>query len=166
MKRDEGIEELFKAEFERLVAALAAATGDPEMAADAVQAAFVQAHFHWRRVSQYAAPAAWVRRVAVNRLRNERRGQRRRLSAIGRLSRERASGDGDPGERLALPGLAPAIAALPERQRLALALYYLGGLSVHEVAEAMGVAPGTVKSHLHRARSELARRLEVDRDES
>ena len=51
--------------------------------------------------------------------------------------------------------------ALPDRQREAIALRYLLDLEQHEVAEAMGVRPGTVASTLHAARAQLASRLVI-----
>jgi DNA-directed RNA polymerase specialized sigma24 family protein len=80
-----GVEELFEREFAPLVRALGVAFADPEAAADAVQEAFIEADRRWRRIGRYDDPAAWVRRVALNRLRNGRRDRRRRgeiLAAI------------------------------------------------------------------------------------
>ena len=57
--------------------------------------------------------------------------------------------------------LVDALGALPERQRLVVCLHYLADLSVDDVAAALEVAPGTVKSQLHDARSNLLRSLEV-----
>ena len=53
-----------------------------------------------------------------------------------------------------------ALRALPDRQRVAVALHYLADLSVADVAAAMGISEGAVKTHLHRARSQLAVSLE------
>ena len=50
---------------------------------------------------------------------------------------------------------------LPRQQRTAVALYYVDGLSVSEVADAMQLAEGSVKSHLHDARRKL--RAVIDR---
>lgn len=51
--------------------------------------------------------------------------------------------------------LLSAVGDLPEQQRLTIGLYYLGDLTVADVATALGVSPGTVKSNLHDARSRL-----------
>lgn len=134
-----------------------ALTADREDAADAVQDAFLAAHRHWRRISVYDDPAGWVRRVAVNRLSNRRRGLGRRDAAMRRLSSQPLLPDPTPADL----DLADAVKALPRGQRLAVGLHYLADLSVDDVAAAMGVAPGTVKSQLHDARLALARHLEV-----
>jgi RNA polymerase sigma factor (sigma-70 family) len=55
-----------------------------------------------------------------------------------------------------------AVASLPLRQRQAIALRYLLGMTQADVAEAMGVAPGTAAATLHAARRNLAGRLRLD----
>jgi RNA polymerase sigma-70 factor (ECF subfamily) len=55
-----------------------------------------------------------------------------------------------------------AIDALPDQMRLAVCLHYLADLSVEDVASALGVAPGTVKSNLHDARKRLRIQMEED----
>ena len=56
-----------------------------------------------------------------------------------------------------------AIDALPERMRLVVSLHYLAGLSVGEVADALDIAPGTVKSTLYDGRHKLRIELSEDR---
>ncbi len=147
-------EDLFRQEFPRLVRALAVAF-DREAAADAVQDAFVAADRHWRRVAQYDDPAGWVRRVALNRLRNERRNQRRRTEILDSVQPR-------PPDDLTtdLLDLALALHALPMQQRTCVCLHYLGGYTVNDVADALGITSGTVKTHLHHARHNLQQRLE------
>jgi RNA polymerase sigma-70 factor (ECF subfamily) len=144
---------LFRAEYPRLVRALTLASGDAELAADAVQDAFLQAHRHWRRVRAYRDPAAWLRRVAVNRLANGRRGVRRLQGFLARAPRADAVA---PTDVAALVDLRAAVAGLSRQQRMVVALHYLLDLPVAEVATTMDVAPGTVRSHLHAARQSLA----------
>jgi Sigma-70 region 2 len=55
---------------------------DPESAADAVQEAFLAAARRWSRVSAYDEPATWIRRVAINRLLNGKRNDRRRAEIL------------------------------------------------------------------------------------
>lgn len=148
------LEDLFDQEYERLVRALAVAFG-PESAADAVQEAFIQADLKWRRIARYGDPAGWVRRVAINRLNNGRRDDRRRRQILGSLPILIPPTLTD--EQL---DLRQAVDALPERQRSTVCLYYLADLTVDEVAAALQIAPGTVKSTLHHARHRLRRQLE------
>src|SRR5437660_640752 len=81
MQAASGLSEVFRTEFGRLVSALAVAYG-AEAAGDAVQEAFIAADRRWGRVGDYGDPAAWVRRVALNRLRNEWRNARRRAEIL------------------------------------------------------------------------------------
>ena len=146
---------VFRAHYDRLVRALTIVSGDRETAADAVQEAFVRAHVRWRRVRHYEDPVGWVRRVAINRLHDDRRRAGRKQRAVDRLAAlgraHAAPADADVG-RDALDEL---LATLPRQQRLATALFYVEELSVAEVAAALGLAEGTVKSHLHDARRRL-----------
>lgn len=159
MRRIDELEAVFAEVYAPTVRALTLAFGDPEAAADAVQDAFVQAHRHWRRIHRYDRPDRWIRRVAVNRMLNERRRRGRADALTQRLAALPARGDewaDGPEERMVL---VEAIAGLPPGQRLALALHHLADLPVAAVADALGVSEGTVKSQLHDARRALADRL-------
>jgi RNA polymerase sigma-70 factor (ECF subfamily) len=141
--------EVFRVEFGRLVGALAVAFG-AEAAADAVQEAFIAADRRWSRVGKYEDPAAWVRHVALNRLRNERRNARRRVEILTAVRPAKITDLTDE-----LIDLRAALLALPRQQRSSVCLHYLGGYTIDEVAAAMSIAPGTVKSHLSDARARL-----------
>ena len=144
------VDELFERHYEAIVRALAVAFDDPEGAADAVQEAFIEADRRWRKIGQYDDPAVWVRRVAINRLRNGRRNRRRRAEIVAAIRPL-------PPEDLtdALLDLRRAIDALPEKMRLAVCLHHVAGVPVEDVAATLEVAPGTVKSNLHDARLRL-----------
>jgi RNA polymerase sigma-70 factor, ECF subfamily len=138
------------------------AAGYPD-ASDAVQEAFVQAVVHWRKVSRYDDPLAWIRRVAINRGHNRRRSRARQDALTRRIV---ATTPPPPGPQAGPDDeLAALVAALPPQQRLALSLFYFAELSVAEVADAMELSAGAVKYHLHAARTSLARSLEI-RDDS
>jgi RNA polymerase sigma-70 factor (ECF subfamily) len=145
------IEQVFRAHYERLVRSLTLACGDAEHAADAVQEAFVRAHVRWRKLRHYDDPVGWVRRVAVNLLRDQHRRSKRKDRAIARLAATPAQPTGAPEH----DRLGDLLEELPRQQRTAVALYYVEGLTVAEVAEAMGLAEGSVKSHLHDGRRRL-----------
>ena len=157
-------ESLFRAHYRSLVQSLAVISGgDKEAAADAVGDAFLELEENWDKVVTYENPSAWVRRVALNRLSNQRRSLARRARALLRLQ----SQEGETPERaratdLALKG---ELGRLPLKQRAAIVLFYFADLSVAEVAEAMGVTEGSVNQHLHRAREALRMRLEVNHDQ-
>ena len=146
------LETMFRAHYGRLVRALTLVAGSQEAASDAVQEAFVKAHLHWRRVQRYDDPVGWIRRVAINKLRDESRRQGRKERAVERLQGE-VRDDGvqwsDGADAAAL------LAELPRQQRLAIALFYVEGLSVAEVAETLGLSDGAVRFHLHQGRARL-----------
>jgi RNA polymerase sigma-70 factor (ECF subfamily) len=146
------LETLFRAHYGRLVRALTLVSGSQEAAADAVQEAFVKAHLHWRRVQRYDDPVGWIRRVAINKLRDENRRQGRKDRAVERLQGELRS-DGVEWSDGADAGA--LLAALPKQQRLAMALFYVEGLSVAEVASTLDISEGAVRFHLHQGRTRL-----------
>jgi RNA polymerase sigma-70 factor (ECF subfamily) len=148
---------LFEAHSAALVRSLSVA-GLPD-ARDAVQEAFVQAFVHWRRVSRYDDPLGWIRRVAINRALNRRRGRRRQAALAQRL-RELPSVTSELVPARDDDVLA-AVEGLPPQQRLAVTLFYFSDLPVDEVARAMGISAGAVKYHLHAARASVGRALEV-----
>lgn len=149
------VSELFDAEYARLVRSLGVAF-DPGDAADAVQEAFIQADRRWDEVSQLDDPAGWVRRVALHRLLNGRRNRHRRREILATI---RLTSDADLTADLI--DLRRAVAALPDRMRAAVCLHYLADLPVDEVAAALEVSAGTVKSNLHDARIRLRSLMEV-----
>jgi RNA polymerase sigma-70 factor, ECF subfamily len=154
-------EALFSAQNESLVRALTFVCGDRTVAEDSVQEAFARLLIAWDRVSAYDDPATWVRRVAINLAQDHRRFLLRRARLLAMLGRRPKvltySIQGDPQ-------LWNAVRDLPQRQRTALALYYLGDLKVAEVAASMKVSEGTVKGHLDRARQTLREKLETNHE--
>ena len=150
---------LFRAHQPRLVEALALVAGDRELAADAVQEAFVKAHLKWRRIGSYDDPIGWVRRVAINRLRDEHRRSRRKRRAIDRLASQSNGTPALPDRDLMSQDLVAQLADLPKRQRLCVVLRYVEDLSTAEIARTLDVSEGTVKSNLSDARARLRSRL-------
>lgn len=133
-------------------------TGDWFVAEDVASEAFARAFARWSMVSGLEYREAWVMRVASNLAIDSIRRHRRRdrgFDSSGEVT--------DPAEVAMLRvGLAAALAALPKSQREAVVLRYLVDLPEAEVAAVLGIAPGTVKSHLHRARSAMGRRLDLE----
>ena len=142
-------DDFYLVEYPRLLRVLTAADSS---AADALQEAFTKAAAAWPQVSAYEHPAAWVRQVAVRRMLNERRSTQRRDAALERLA---AVAPADSVDREELLDLAMAIDTLPTRQRIAVTLFYLGGLTSAETAAAMDISAGAVRFHLHEARNRV-----------
>ena len=153
-------EDWYRRQHPKLTSAVLAMCGDLEMSADVADEAFSRALARWPRVSEMASPEGWVYRTAVNQL---RRTMRRSLLERRLIQRATPSADA------AIPAwdldLVSAIAALPERQRLAVALHYIADLDIEVTAEVMGVQPGTVLATVHAARANLRKSLRVTEEE-
>ncbi|MFI6758723.1 SigE family RNA polymerase sigma factor [Micromonospora sp. NPDC050417] len=149
----------YHAHFRSLTVHLCAYTGDLGQAQELVQEAFCRAFARWDKVVRYDDPVAWVRRVAWN-LATSR--WRRLRTAQNYLRRQRE--EVVPGPNPDRVALTAALAQLPPKHRRAVVLHHLGDMSIAEIARQEGVAEGTVKSWLHRARAALAAEL-TDRKE-
>jgi RNA polymerase sigma-70 factor (ECF subfamily) len=151
----------FLARYDNLTRSLAAAFGDRELAAEAVQEAFVRAYTRWRRVRRLDNPTAWVRRVAVNLLRDQHRRRGRRDRAVERLVAMTPTYAVDIDHMAEVGGVLMHLRLLPPQQRLAIALFYLEDASIAEVAHAMSISEGAVKYHLNQGRTALRRALSM-----
>ena len=135
-------------------------TGDRTIAEDIVQEALLSTHRSWTEVEQ---PLAYARRAVTNLC----------ASRVRRLGRERRALTRWFGQRSAVyTELEPAdaefwraVGALPVRQREVIALHYVEDLSVVDIAAALEISPGTVKSTLHEARRSLAATLRLTNGE-
>jgi RNA polymerase sigma-70 factor, ECF subfamily len=150
--------EIYQASYRRLVAQAYGVAGDRVEAEDAVQEAFARAVAAGQRFHRVDNPEAWLRTVAMNVLRR----RWRRAHLFRALSPRLATPSDVPGLSEDHVALMEALRALPFDQRQTVALFYLADLSVQEVADALGVAEGTVKSRLGRARTALAGLLQTE----
>lgn len=138
------------------------ATLAEELVAETFARAFRARHRFDRR-GESALP--WLYGIAANLLRMHRRAEERRLRAYARAAERglEPSRSADSDRRLdavALrPALAEALASLPVGQREVLLLHAWAELSHEEIAIALDISAGTVRSRLHRARTEVAERL-------
>lgn len=151
------VEALFRQSYSSIVQALALAGGDLAAAEDATQEAFAQAWVRWDRISRYDNPGAWVRRVAINKLRNAHRSRLRGEGVMQRMKSEISSAAAPSEPESDLIG---GLARLPYKQRLCAVLFYVDGLNTAEVAQAIGISQGSVSQHLNRARTALRAYLE------
>jgi len=150
--------------------------GDPEEARDVAQETFLKAYRHIATFRGECAVKTWLYRMTVNQASNQRRWWRRRRKGET-VSLDAPVGDSSAtlGDALAAGDRSPEQQALGrERQRLLMAaleslkhdyraavvLRDIEELSYEEIADALGVPVGTVKSRIARGREELRRRLE------
>jgi RNA polymerase sigma-70 factor (ECF subfamily) len=165
---DEGAFAELVAEHQRMVVQLAMnLLGDRDEALDLSQDVFIRV---FRTIGQFRGQSAlrtWIYRIAVNQARNRHRfwRRRRRSDQVSLDAHVEAHGDfqcgaeSGPDRILAQKELATklqdALDALPFDQRTAIVLREVDGLSYEEIAFSLGVAVGTVKSRLTRARQTL-----------
>ena len=127
---------------------------DRALSEDAAVEALARAHLRWRTLSSDPYRRAWVLRVAINAALDIQRSEIRRRARESR-SAPTAFARGFEEESLDRLVLNSALARLSRRQREAVALKYLAGLSEHDAAGAMGVSTGSLKVHLRRGLSAL-----------
>ena len=140
----------FRAEFPMVLRTVFLILGDQGKAEDVTQEAFIQLLSHWRKVSRYERPEAWVRRVAI-RLAVKARGA---SGPEGRL-RERRRPHSRRGIGRPTPTWRTRCAAVREATSMRAALL-LEDRPIAEIVEILGISEGSVKTHLHRARQRLA----------
>jgi len=160
------------AEHQRMVVQLAVnLLGDREEALDLSQEVFLRVFRTINRFRGHSSLRTWIYRIAINQARNRHRFWRRRhradqvsldqhMAAHGEFV---SAGEIRPDRMLAQKELAQrlqsALDHLPFDQRTAIVLREIDGLSYEEIAYSLGVAVGTVKSRLTRARHALRQEL-------
>jgi RNA polymerase sigma-70 factor (sigma-E family) len=154
------LEDLFRAHATPLLRLAVVLTGDHGLAEELVQEAFVRVH-HAKRPPAPGAERAYLRRTVIN----LSHGHHRHLRVVRCRPPDRAA-DGDPADADVVRRddqrlVVEAIRSLPHRQRDCIVLRFYEDLSDAEIADVLGLSPGSVKTHLHRARTTLADRLEA-----
>ena len=147
-------------EYPRVVAAVAIASDSRPAAEDAVCEALARAWERSERGERIESLAAWVTTVAMN----LSRSRWRRLMAERRARDRLVPGHAEPDSDRSVD-VQRALGRLSHRQRQAVVLHYYLGYEVVQVAELLGIAEGTAKSTLHRARDALGRFLRVKEDD-
>lgn len=156
----EAFEQLMPAYRRRVFGLAYSLLRDRGAAEDVAQEVFVKL---WQALPRYdgrAQLSTWIYAVTRNATISAMRKQRRSVSLSDPVVFEEVESRG------AIPAIEPAddalwleVAALPDKQRQAITLYYQEQRTVEEVAAMMGLPVNTVKTHLHRARASLATAL-------
>ncbi len=147
---------------EAMAVRVAAVVGGSAGAEDAAQEAFVRAYRSLHRFDVGRPFRPWLSRIVANVAKNRVRGEQRHAQLALRAPYEVASGDvvADAIDATARrEALTDALARLPERDRLVIAYRWFEDMSEREIADALGVRPGTVKSRLSRAMARLRTEL-------
>jgi RNA polymerase sigma-70 factor (sigma-E family) len=135
--------------------------GDVALSEELVQDAFVKLQLRWRGLRQIDRAPAYLRSAVLNGARSQlrRRGVRERHAQVRTVAAASVTPESSALGCAEHERMVAALRRLPHRQREALALRYYLDLSEAEIAAAMGVSPGSVKTHLHRGLAALAREL-------
>jgi RNA polymerase sigma-70 factor (ECF subfamily) len=170
LARPEAFDELFRRHFGdvyRFAARHLGASDGEEVAAEA----FARAFAHRARFDREGSARAWLFGICLNVVRDRQRSGARRGQAYARAYEPDEDGGDDGAAEAALDArnmrepLLAALARLRPAERDVLLLYALAGLSYAEVGEALALPPGTVRSHLFRARGALRAALAPAPDE-
>ena len=149
------LERLYRDHSDRIYGLCLRMSGDRTQAAELAQDVFVRAWEQLDRLQPGSDAGAWLWRLATNVVLNSMRSERRRHARVAPVAEpgllERAElGTPLPVRRLSIDA---AMARLPERAREVFVLHDVEGFAHAEVAAMLGVAEGTVRAHLHRART-------------
>ena len=157
----QAFEALYRMHVDRVYGLCLRMTGIVAEAEDCTQEAFIQA---WNKLDKFRGDSAfgtWMHRIAVNAVLGRMRKSKResdRIEAAHAVS-DAPLAAADTGE---LRDLAKAIDRLPQGARHVFVLYAVYGYSHDEASKMLGIAPGTSKAQLHRARRLLSQQLEKE----
>jgi len=155
---DDAFEAFFRAHQREIFGYLWRITGDEHASYDLAQETFVRAWQRFEQVRRYEQPRAWLFRVATNLASNHRRHRSVHDAATARLGAE-AGLAGDPAAGIVeSDAMRAALDALPVKQRGALVLRVVYGLSFGELARALGSSEAAAKMTLSRARERFRAR--------
>jgi RNA polymerase sigma-70 factor (sigma-E family) len=161
-RSDEALRRIYAIEYARLVGLARLLVDRREDAEEVVQEAFART---WANLAKVRGddPLPYVRRTVVNLSRGRLR--RRRIVDAHRADRPDDVESAEHGavRDAAARAVVDQLRHLPRRQRECVVLRFYGDLTVPEIARSLGVADGSVKSHLHRAMATLAIELEDQR---
>jgi RNA polymerase sigma-70 factor (sigma-E family) len=157
---DEALVAIYTAHYRSLVRMAALLLRDTAAAEDVVQDAFIAMHGSWRRLRDTDKALAYLRQAVVNRARS----RLRHLKVVERKAPapmpDAASAEYGAMQAVERTAVMTALRELPTRQREVLVLRYYSDLSEAQIAEAMGISQGAVKSHASRGIAALRNTLE------
>jgi RNA polymerase sigma-70 factor (sigma-E family) len=155
---------LHREHYSSLVRLATLVLGDVALSEELVQDAFVKLQLRWRGIRQVDRAPAYLRSTVLDGARSQlrRRGVRERQAQVRTVAAASVTPESSELGRAEHERMVAALRGLSHRQREALALRYYLDLPEAEIAAAMGVSPGSVKTHMHRGLAALARELGED----
>ena len=173
---DEAVADLYAAHWSRMVRVAWLLVRDQQVAEEIVQDALVGVHGRWARMQDHERAVAYLRRSVVNGARSVLRHRTVERSHLlegqGSVSAGRVrepSAEEHVLDRAEHERMIEVLGTLPRRQREVLVLRYYLDLSESQIADALDIAPGSVKTHAHRGlaalRDVVSREGSVDDDD-
>ncbi|MBO0802661.1 MAG: SigE family RNA polymerase sigma factor [Nocardiopsaceae bacterium] len=156
------VTELYQAEYKSLVRLALLLVHDVQTAEEVVQESFVAMNTAWRRLRDSQKALAYLRQSVVNKSRSVLRHRTVIDKNAPKPPPDEPSAESSALARIERVAVVTALLALPTRQREALVLRYYGDFSEAEIAAAMGISRGAVKSHTSRGMSALKSILEQE----
>lgn len=171
-------EEIYEAYAERVLNLAYRMTGDAEAARDLTQEVFVKVYENLDSFERRSHVFTWIYRIAVNHVTNHLKKEKRRrwvsfmdwkVSDVFKDGETGAPGDAPANEVPADRKLEAderaklvwsAVQALPAKYRLPLVLFHYDGMSYKEIADTLAISLSAVETRIHRAKKQLARKLE------
>jgi RNA polymerase sigma-70 factor (sigma-E family) len=157
---DEAVTQLYAAHYRALVRLATLLLRDVGAAEEIVQDSFVAMHGSWRRLRDHDRALAYLRQAVVNRSRSALRHRTVEQRHAPAPMPDHASAEHGALEALEREDLIRALHRLPRRQREVLVLRYYIDLSEAQIADAIGISRGAVKSHASRGMAALRLSLE------
>ena len=159
---DLAVIELYTLQYKALVRLAAMLVRDTSTAEEVVQDAFIAMHDGWHRLKDAEKALAYLRQAVVNRSRSVLRHRMVVEKNAPKPAPDMPSAEHGAMALLERSAVIAALRDLPERQREALVLRYYADLSEAQIAAAMRISRGAVKSHTSRAMAALRAALEQD----
>jgi RNA polymerase sigma-70 factor (sigma-E family) len=159
---DLAVTELYSVQYKALVRLAAMLVRDTSTAEEVVQEAFIAMHDGWHRLKDAEKALAYLRQAVVNRSRSVLRHRMVVEKNAPKPAPDMPSAEHGAMALLERSAVIAALRGLPERQREAIVLRYYADLSEAEIAAAMRISRGAVKSHTARAMAALKAVLEQD----
>jgi RNA polymerase sigma-70 factor (sigma-E family) len=159
---DRAVTVLYAAHYRSLVRLAALLLRDMATAEEVVQDSFVAMHDGWRRLRDNDKALSYLRQSVVNRSRSVLRHRMVVDKNAPKPPPDMPSAEQGAITLLERSAVVTALRTLPPRQREALVLRFYGDLSEAQIAAAMGISKGAVKSHTARAMTALRSVLERD----
>lgn len=160
VEADNLVATLYTEQYRSLVRLAVLLVHDVQTAEEVVQDAFVAMHTGWRRLRDTEKALSYLRQAVVNRSRSVLRHRTVVDKNAPKPAPDEPSAEAGAIALLERTAVIQALRGLPDRQREAIVLRYYGDLSEAQIAEAMGISKGAVKSHTARGMSALRATLE------